>query len=228
VKGALRVGTCGFPVARDRFFSELDAVEITSTASRLPKIETAERWKSEAPPGFTFAVRAPREIGGGDSPFRMTPALRKTVRDFGAVLAVLSPAFVVYDTSPVFYPSADHMRAMYGYFKGSGRGPWRIVWMPRGRQFETKLLTKIASDLKLMIGFDALRAEEAPRETRYWRLGGRWEGRRVSRGVSFPDTELRDAVSRCASGRESFLFLENAAMWRDARRLKHYTVTGRF
>lgn len=228
MKGALNVGTCGFPVARDRYFSELDAVEITSTAVRLPKLDTVRRWKAEAPEGFVFSVRAPRDIGGRDNPFRMTPALRKTVREFGALLEALAPAFVVYDTSPVFYPSADHLRAMYQYFKGPGRGPWRTVWMPRGSQFDAKLLAKIASDLRLMIGFDALRADEAPRETRYWRLGGRWEGRRVSRGVSFGESELREAVSRCASGRETFLFLENAAMWRDARRLKKFAVTGKF
>ncbi|PCI36239.1 MAG: hypothetical protein COB53_10215 [Elusimicrobia bacterium] len=224
----LNVGCCGFPVGRSRYFPEFDAVEITSTATRIPKIETAERWRSEAPPGFKFSIRVPR-ILTASSPFRITPALRKTLASFRAVLEALEPHFVVYETPAVFYPSADNMRAMYDFFKGPGRGPWRSVWIPRGRQFDEKIRTRICTDLRILLGADALNAEDPPSGTRYWRLTGRAEGgHRVSRGVSFTDAELRTAMSRCASGKNSYVFLENAAMFRDAKRLKKYSITGQF
>jgi len=221
----LNVACCGFPVSRDRYFSEMDAVEITSTATRIPKIETAQRWRDEAPRGFRFSVRVPR-ILTGDSPFRMLPAVKKTWKSFLAVLDILEPHFVVYETPAVFYPSADHMRAMYDFFKGPGRGPWRSVWIPRGRQFNEKIRSSICSDLRITLGMDALHSDEAPKGTRYWRLSGRMEGRRVSRGVSFNEKELRDTMARCASGKDSFIFFENAAMWRDAQRLKKLSITG--
>jgi uncharacterized protein YecE (DUF72 family) len=228
VNPGLHVGCCGFPVARDRYFPEFDAVEISTTVKRVPRRETVERWKAEAPRGFTFSVRAPRDVCGGDRPFRPGPKMKTVWSAFKETLEILSPAFVVYETPKLFYPSADHTRAMYEFFKGPGRGPWRSVWIPRGRHFDERLRGRIVSDLNLTLGADALLSFDAPRGTRYWRLSGRSEGRRISRGVSFTDEELREAVSRCAGGRSAYLFFDNAAMWRDARRMKKYCAVGRF
>ena len=71
----LRIGTAGWSVPRavaDRFASEgsvlqryasgFDAVEINSSFYRPHRPQTYARWRDTTPPGFRFAVKAPRTI----------------------------------------------------------------------------------------------------------------------------------------------------------------------
>ena len=55
---AVRVGCCGFPVSRPRYFKSFGVVEVESGFYQPPKPSTAERWRSEAPEGFQFMVKA--------------------------------------------------------------------------------------------------------------------------------------------------------------------------
>ena len=50
--GTLQVGCRGFPVGRERYFRELSAVEVSDTRSRLPRLETARRWRESATSHF--------------------------------------------------------------------------------------------------------------------------------------------------------------------------------
>ncbi|MDE2291307.1 MAG: DUF72 domain-containing protein, partial [Elusimicrobia bacterium] len=58
----LHVGCRGFPVARERYFQRLRAVEVSDTRRRLPRLETARRWRAEAPPGFAFSLVVPAAV----------------------------------------------------------------------------------------------------------------------------------------------------------------------
>jgi uncharacterized protein YecE (DUF72 family) len=44
------------------YATKLDTVEINNSFYRLPERETVERWASEVPAGFTFALKAPQTI----------------------------------------------------------------------------------------------------------------------------------------------------------------------
>lgn len=54
----IKVGCCGFPVSKKRYYSEFRVVEVQSTFYKLPRPETASRWREEAPEGFEFIVKA--------------------------------------------------------------------------------------------------------------------------------------------------------------------------
>jgi uncharacterized protein YecE (DUF72 family) len=45
-----------------RYASIFDTVEVNATFYRLPAVETVERWRDLAPPGFTFAVKGSRYL----------------------------------------------------------------------------------------------------------------------------------------------------------------------
>jgi len=54
----VRVGCCGFPVSRKRYYESFRVVEVQQTFYKLPSRETLERWRREAPPDFEFTVKA--------------------------------------------------------------------------------------------------------------------------------------------------------------------------
>ena len=55
---AIKIGCCGFPVARQRYFEQFSAVEIQQTFYQLPTLPTALKWREEAPEGFECAAKA--------------------------------------------------------------------------------------------------------------------------------------------------------------------------
>ena len=224
----LRVGCCGFPVARASYFRRFQAVEIAATFTRLPGAETARRWRAEAPQGFEFSVRAPRIITHPEQRpgrvsrvghFLQSDEVREAWKGTLAVADLLAARFIVFETPDSFYPNADHFRDLYRFFKEARRGGASFVWDPRGGGWEEGLLHKVVSDLGLILAADPLGGRQPSPRLRYLRLRGRRGGRRVERGVSFTDGELRQVREAC-SGAPSNVFFGNNAMWRDAGRFQ--------
>jgi len=60
MKGRMKVGCCGFSIkgGMKAYFERFRLVEIQSTFYRLPKPETAIRWRKEAPEDFEFTMKA--------------------------------------------------------------------------------------------------------------------------------------------------------------------------
>jgi uncharacterized protein YecE (DUF72 family) len=54
----------GLPVKRwfEHYAAHFDAVEVNATFYRLPEAGTFAKWRDQAPPGFRYAVKAPRFI----------------------------------------------------------------------------------------------------------------------------------------------------------------------
>jgi uncharacterized protein YecE (DUF72 family) len=54
----------GVPVKRwfEHYAATFSTVELNTSFYHLPKPETFEKWRDQAPPGFTYAVKAPRFI----------------------------------------------------------------------------------------------------------------------------------------------------------------------
>jgi hypothetical protein len=57
-KMAIKIGCCGFPVARQKYFEQFSTVEIQQTFYQLPTLSTARKWREEAPEGFEFTAKA--------------------------------------------------------------------------------------------------------------------------------------------------------------------------
>lgn len=54
----IKIGCCGFRVAKKKYFKNFDVVEVQQTFYKPPKLETAVKWHSAAPPEFEFTVKA--------------------------------------------------------------------------------------------------------------------------------------------------------------------------
>jgi len=71
----MRIGTAGWTISREtspsfagegrhlqRYARVLDCAEINSSFHRSHRVEVYQRWATETPPGFRFAVKLPRSI----------------------------------------------------------------------------------------------------------------------------------------------------------------------
>lgn len=61
----IRVRCCGWPVRREEYFRHFGLMEIQESFYNLPRLNTVERWRTAAPEGFEFVLKAPqlRESG---------------------------------------------------------------------------------------------------------------------------------------------------------------------
>lgn len=227
--GSVLVGCRGFPVGRERYFRELAAVEVSDTRKRLPKLETARRWREEAPEDFQFSLVVPSAITHPleGSPraseacghFRDAPAVRRAWEAFEAVAAAVAARWVVFETPASFYPHAQMIKDMYAFFRGVRRGGATFVWASHGGGWDPKFQAKVAVELKLTLATDPLNGAAPTGANRYMRVAGRVADRRLERGISFTEAELK-TVLHSAVGANSAVFLGNTDAWKDARRLR--------
>ncbi|MBI4375726.1 MAG: DUF72 domain-containing protein [Elusimicrobia bacterium] len=220
----LRAGCGGFPVGRDRYFKALPTVELSSSFDRLPRLRTAQTWKSEAPNGFDFSMLACRDIthparsGGYASPsrsaalghFRPSDAVFSAWEETRSVVEALGARFLVFVTPPSFYPDANHLRDMYRFFKSARRGAAAWVWQAQGT-WELRLLSKVCGDLGLIRASDPLAAEYPSfGRLNYFRLSRPPEG-------GFNPEHFRRIRLRCQE-KPSYVFFAYRQSWDDARR----------
>jgi len=68
-----------------RYFSEFSIVELQSTFYKLPMVKTAEKWRSQAPEGFEFTLKAWQGVTHpSESPtWKRSGLSRSEVKDFG-------------------------------------------------------------------------------------------------------------------------------------------------
>ncbi len=57
-RGVVRVGCCGFPVSRSKYFSTFSIVELQNTFYEPPDLDWAESFREGIPQGFSAAMKA--------------------------------------------------------------------------------------------------------------------------------------------------------------------------
>ncbi len=223
----IHIGCSGFPINRAGYFGTLASVEIRSSFIRLPRLDTARRWRQEAPRGFIFSLQATSGITHpspgvpGSGFFRRSAAVSECWSRTAEVADALKANFVLFETPASFYPNADHLRDMYAFFKGVGRGRFLFAWQPHGK-WEAALVRKICGDLRLIHAVDPLAVKPEAGSVRYFRMSGAGPGRPSWRGHGYSDGELRELRGLCEE-KASFVFFLNADMWKDARRFQAMT-----
>ena len=242
----LVVGCCGFPRKKAEYFRHFHAVELQSTFYRLPRENTAARWRKEAPEGFVFTMKAWQAITHPPSSptyrkarwsprpeerhaygfFRPTPQVFAAWEVTRRIAALLRAEAVVFQAPPSFRPTEEHLANVRAFFRHIPRGDFLLVWEPRGT-WPPDLVAELCRELGLVHGVHPMEAPPVTRQVAYFRLHGRVlaPGRYAYR---YRHTEadfrrIRDLVQGFPRG---YVFFNNVFMWEDALRFLDFLRKG--
>lgn len=235
---AIVVGCCGFPLARRQYYAEFPIVEVQQTFYQLPRVETACGWRAEAPPGFTFAMKAWQLITHAPSSptyrrlrepltgppeaygwFRPTDEVREAWHRTLAVARALECALLVFQCPASFQPAAQSVQNLRAFFRAAERDGQTFVWEPRG-DWPAGLVRELCTELDLAHGVDPFTGPTLGGRIAYFRLHGRTGYR-----YRYTDDDLAALLGRCrqeldAGRRPVYVMFNNVSMLDDARRFR--------
>lgn len=210
------VGTVDVPerVDRDRYFNELDYVELTLFARGDVKAKTRDKWVETCPRGAVGIVAPDGDLR------ELAPSVADHVAAFGAPCAIFrSPA--------LFAPSQanrDRLRAFFGERATAEAIGADRVWVPDGL-WEPRSAVKLATELGILCAIDPLVREPGSPPEIYEELDAPGYYFRVEapgRPAALGDELLEDLAALAEHYEESVVRIVFATQekWRDARNFK--------
>jgi uncharacterized protein YecE (DUF72 family) len=212
----LIIGCAGFPVPATRLFKEIFFVEVPDTHVTQPGAGTIRRWRREAPPGFTFAVQAPRDIG--QEGFRPGKIVEGAVKSLVEVAKELDAKIAVFGSPPDFTASRANKAAVKEFLAGMGKRFDHVVWEPPPG-WDADDAQALAQDAKATASRDPLVSGvgEGKAKFAYYRLPG--PAGHKSR-YEDPAIEKLGEIAAGAEHEQAVYVFANVDMFADAKRLK--------
>jgi uncharacterized protein YecE (DUF72 family) len=246
-----RIGCCGFPVARRKYFAEFEVVELQSTFYHLPQDKTAHRWREEAPSNFEFAVKAWQAIthplssptwrnvkerpSKSPDKYGMLRPIRENLDAWFATLTVcriLRAKTCLIQTPPKFGCTPRNSRNATQFFREIDRDRLNVAWEPRGDWSENpEQVSRICEKLELVHVVDPLRKSPAYNsELGYFRLHG-LGGKEVNYAYKYNDEDLATLSHELSLFTEkglerAYVMFNNISMFNDAIRFRNRHVSG--
>jgi len=228
----LKVGCCGFAKGMEQYCPQFQLVEVQQTFYKPPQVETALRWRTQAPHDFEFAIKAWQLIthppssptyrkAGIDTPrgrenhygfFRPTEEVLAAWHRTEEVAMALRAEVVLFQCPPRFREDEENVENMRAFFRALGRGRFTFVWEPRGQWSEDGIVS-LCRELDLIHCVDPTEKTPLYGQPHYFRLHGGPGYRHTYSGA-----ELRHLAQIGRAG-DYFLF-NNLAMYADALRFK--------
>ncbi|HET8577710.1 MAG TPA: DUF72 domain-containing protein [Methylomirabilota bacterium] len=229
---AIKVGCCGWPVARARYFATFDLVEIQDTFYNLPRPATVEKWRATAPAGFEFVLKSPqlithepssptyrrlraplplaaRERYGG---FKATREIRAAWEQTRALALLLGARVVLFQCPASFTPTRPHISRLTRFFEEVERDDLRFVWEPRGDWPDPTVRT-LCKRLSLIHGVDPFQRRPVWGAPAYFRLHGRGAYR-----YRYSDADLSELRAIARTVGSAYVLFNNVEMFDDAQR----------
>ena len=199
----IKTGCCGFPKGMQHYFEEFRLVELQTTFYKLPRLETARKWRAMAPRNFEFTlkvsqlitheprsptyrrsgIKIPEDKEAVYGSFRPTEEVFSAWEGTKEICEALESRIVVFQCPASFKPTAEHVKNMKEFFSSIRRRTVRdrsleLVWEPRGR-WDARVIGELCEDLKLSHCTDPFAADVVhATQIAYFRLHGSPPGKR--------------------------------------------------
>lgn len=233
-KRTLKIGCCGFRLARAAYFARFDVVEVQQTFYQPPKVETLRKWRGEAPADFEFTVKAWQLITHeGGSPtyrrikrelteeeretcgaFRPTEIVREGWRVTRECAEALGATRILFQCPASFKPTQANVKNLRKFFVSIDRGSFIFLWEPRGA-WPGELIGDLCRELDLVHVVDPFAARTVTPDRCYFRLHGRKGWRYV-----YEDDELSELYTMLPPKGASYVLFNNVRMMEDAARFQ--------
>lgn len=227
-----KVGCCGFPVSRKKYYRNFETVEVQQTFYHPPEISTLKKWREEAPNSFEFTMKAwqlithepssptykrlkfkiPEEKKKFYGGFKPTDEVLEAWEKTSACALTLCSKVIIFQCPSSFLPEEKNIKNMYSFFYRVKRGDYIFCWEPRGN-WEEREIKKICEDLNLIHAVDPFKSKKLSGEIFYFRLHGK-KGYRYT----YTDEDLME-LRKMAEG-DGYVMFNNLSMFEDAMRFK--------
>ncbi|MFH1552170.1 MAG: DUF72 domain-containing protein [Candidatus Omnitrophota bacterium] len=236
----LKIGCCGFPVSKQKYYEKFKVVEVQKTFYQLPRVETAKKWHLGAPKDFGFTLKAwqgitheatsptyrKTKLKMSDAQKRNLGFFKPTDEVFSAwdetekIASALRAKVIVFQCPPSFEPSTTNRNNMKKFFKSIKRKKYHFAWEPRG-DWPQKDIKRVCEELDLVHSADPFKGYMGGGSVRYFRLHGiggygyRYKGWDLKKLRDFCENEAKKIKRK-----PIYVFFNNVSMMNDALRFE--------
>ncbi|MBC7189122.1 DUF72 domain-containing protein [Candidatus Aerophobetes bacterium] len=242
MRGQIKIGCCGFPVKREKYFQEFKVVEIQSTFYKLPaKLDTVKKWRKNAPSEAEFIVKAwqvithpptsptYRRAGLKILPeksknygfFRPTEEVFEAWKKTRCVAEALEAKIVLFQSPSSFSSCEENIKNLQVFFQTIKDKKFIFVWEPRGEWGESQI-KNICRKLELVHCVDPFKQSSLFGKINYFRLHGK-PGYNLR--YRYTDDDLIELKKMC-DREENYCMFNNLSMFEDAKRFKEILREG--
>ncbi len=227
----IKVGCCGFVVSQQEYFRLFRLIEVQNTFYQLPRLQTAENWRTAAPAGFEFTMKAwqlithepssptYRRLKGKIDPakfhrygrFRATPEVMEAWNRTAMFAKSLGVSIVVFQCPASFRPTEQNVTNMREFFTRIDRAQFQFAWEPRGL-WPDELVLKLCEELGLIHCVDPFKNKPQFGGIQYFRLHGV-----TGYAYRYTDDDLRK-LEEWVDEKPTYLLFNNNWMKDDALR----------
>ena len=233
----MKLGMCGFTIGAAAYVKQFPVVEVQQTFYDPPPMATISKWRSQAPPGFEFTMKAwqvithfgtsatyrrlrrtfseqERAEAGG---FRLNATTRAAWALTLEAREALRATAVLFQCPASFKATGENIAAMRAFFAEIDRPPAvRFLWEPRG-PWPDEVVLGLCGELGLVHAVDPFVRPSLTPELLYWRLHGN-----KSHYANYSDDELRQIIAWLPANPEidAYVMFNNIPRVRDVRRFR--------
>jgi len=221
------------------YFGQSKLVEIQQTFYKMPKLETALKWRCEAPSDFQFTLKAwqlithpptsqtyrkagikiPSNAEGRYGFFKSSDEVYKAWEETMRFAQALEAKVIVFQCPPTFRETLENIDNMMKFFKSVKDSGFLFVWEPRG-EWSEQMIKALCSELGLIHCVDPMERAPLYGEPQYFRLHG---------GPRYQHCYLEEELKRLkdkVGDKESYVLFNNLNMYHDALAFDHLMREG--
>jgi len=233
----VKVGTCGFPISRKKYFSEFKVVELNNIFYDIPSEEWVRKIRNGAPKDFEFTFKAFQGITHDTK----SPTWKKSKIDYKKlegkvgnlkptkevfefwdkminIAKILESKIIILQLPQSFTDNEENIKNAYEFFNSIKR-EIKIAIELRGWSKEN--IKKICKEFDL-IEITDLRIEKPVyvSKTGYYRLHGDYKGKRIIYKYRYTDEDLKNILKNLLEikNEEAYVMFNNVYMYNDAKR----------
>ncbi len=229
-----KVGCCGFPLARSKYYSHFSVVEVQQTFYQPPKTSAVKRWRDEAVSDFEFTLKAWQLITHEPSSptyrrlkIKLTEQQKHEVGSFKwsettrlawektlEVATILAADKIIFQCPASFKPTVENKNDLRRFFSKIQRRNLRLIWEPRGQWLDEEV-AELCKELDLVHCVDPFKKRSVTSGLFYFRLHGIGGYRHT-----YADAELNRLSEWVNRPGLTYVMFNNVNMLDDALRFK--------
>lgn len=227
----VKIGCCGFPIAKLKYFEEFPVVEIQQTFYQPPRLETLQGWREQAPKPFEFTLKAwqlithpsssptyrrLKELPHGSNLkaygfFKQTDEVFTAWEQTRQCANALQANKIIFQCPASFQPTEENLHNMEQFFQTIDRAGLTLGWEPRGN-WMNKIIAELCEQLKLVHCVDPFVTKTLAGAIKYFRLHGIGGYR-----YRYTPQDFERLLQCCEGEAPAYCLFNNVAMLEDAR-----------